>query len=89
MRRLFWTGIGIGMGASAGILVARRLRKTREALTPSGIAGALAGAVSGLSDAIRDFGAEVRAGMAEREAELNEALGFSGDPYPDEPLVDR
>lgn len=89
MRRLFWTGIGIGVGATAGVLVARRLRKTREALTPSGIAGALAGAVSGLTDAVRDFGADVKAGMAEREAELNEALGFDGDPYPDEPLVDR
>ena len=31
----------------------------------------------------QEFGAEVRAGMAEREAELNDALGF-GDPYPDE-----
>jgi hypothetical protein len=86
---VFWTGIGVGFGATAGVLVARRLRKTREALTPSGIAGVLAGAVSGLGDAIRDFGVEVRAGMAEREAELNDALGFSGDPYPDEPLVDR
>jgi hypothetical protein len=89
MRRLFWTGIGVGLGATAGILVAKRLRKTREALTPSGIAGALAGAVSGLTDAIREFTVEVKAGMAEREAELNDALGFGGDPYPDEPLVDR
>ena len=68
IRRVFWTGIGVGFGATAGVL---------------------AGAVSGLGDAIRDFGAEVRAGMAEREAELNDALGFSGDPYPDEPLVQR
>lgn len=83
MRRLFWTSIGVGFGATAGVLVARRLRRTREALTPSGIAGALAGAVSGLGGAIREFGAEVRAGMSEREAELNDALGF-GDPYPDE-----
>lgn len=83
MRRAFWTALGVGFGATAGVLVARRLRRTREALTPSGIAGAVAGAFSGLSDAIRDFGTEVRAGMAEREAELNDALGF-GDPYPDE-----
>ena len=86
MRRLFWTGIGVGLGATAGVLVARRLRRTREALTPSGIAGALAGAMSGLTGAIREFGADVRAGMAEREAELTDALGF-GDPYPEE--VDR
>ncbi len=83
MRRLFWTGLGVGLGATAGILVARRLRRTRDALTPSGIAGALAGTVSGLTDAIRDFGADVLAGMAEREAELTDALGL-GDPYPDE-----
>lgn len=84
MRRIFWTSIGIGLGATAGVLVARQLRRTREALTPSGIAGAVAGAVSGLTDAIREFGNDVREGMAEREAELNEALGFTGDPYPDE-----
>jgi hypothetical protein len=84
MRRIFWTSIGIGLGASAGVLVARQLRRTREALTPSGIAGAVAGALSGLTDAVRDFGNDVRAGMAERETELNEALGFAGDPYPDE-----
>jgi hypothetical protein len=84
MRRIFWTSIGIGLGATAGVLVARQLRRTREALTPSGIAGALAGAVSGLTGAIREFGNDVREGMAEREAELNDALGFTGDPYPDE-----
>jgi hypothetical protein len=84
IRRVFWTGIGVGLGATAGILVAKRLRKTREALTPSGIAGALAGAVSGLTGAVRDVATDIREGMAEREAELNEQLGFTGDPYPDE-----
>ena len=86
MRRLFWTGLGIGLGAAAGVLVARRLRRTADALTPSGIAGAVVGAVSGLGDALRDFAADVRVGMAEREAELEDALGLS-DPYPDEPAL--
>jgi hypothetical protein len=83
IRRVFWTSLGVGFGATAGVLVARKLRRTSEALTPSGVAGALAGAFSGLTDAIREFTVEVRAGMAERETELNDALGF-GDPYPDE-----
>lgn len=87
MRRIFWTGLGIGFGATAGILVAKRLRRTREALTPSGIAGVLAGAVSGLTDALKDFTTEVRIGMAEREAELTD--GLFGDPYPDEPFAER
>ena len=84
MRRIFWTGIGVGLGATAGVLVARQLRRTREALTPSGIAGALAGAASGLTGAIRDLADEIKVGMAEREQELNDALGFTGDPYPNE-----
>ncbi len=76
MRRLFWTGLGVGLGAAAGILVARRLRRTADALTPSSIAG---GAVGRL----KAFAGDVREGMAEREAELHEALS-GGDPYPDE-----
>jgi hypothetical protein len=47
----------------------------------------LAGAVSGLTDALKDFTTEVRIGMAEREAELTD--GLFGDPYPDEPLAER
>ena len=67
MKRLLWTTLGIGFGASAGILVARRLRRTAEAFTPSSIAGGLAGAVKG-------FVADVKEGMAEREIELYDAL---------------
>ena len=68
MRRMFWTTLGIGFGAVSGVLVARRLRRTAEAFTPSSIAGGVAGAVKG-------FMADVREGMAEREAELYDALG--------------
>ncbi|HVE98087.1 MAG TPA: hypothetical protein VNA12_02805 [Mycobacteriales bacterium] len=76
MRRLFWTALGIGFGATGGILVARRLRRTADALMPSEVGGALAGAVSGLADSVRGFTAEVRAGMAEREDELITSLGL-------------
>ncbi len=76
MRRLFWVSLGVGFGGAAGVLVARRIRRTREALTPESIAGVLAGAVGGLTDAVRAFAAEVRAGMAEREAQLREGLGI-------------
>jgi hypothetical protein len=68
MRRLFWTALGIGFGAVGGVLVAKRLRRTAEAFTPSSIAGGLAGSVKGFID-------DVREGMAEREADLYEALG--------------
>ena len=86
MRRIFWTTLGLGFGATAGILAARRLRRTKDALTPSGLAGAVVGALSGVGDALRDFADDIREGMTEREAELTAALGLD-DPYPDEPAV--
>jgi hypothetical protein len=76
MRRIFWTALGVGFGASAGILVARRIKRTTEALAPTELGGALAGAISGLADSVREFAGEVRAGMAEREDELITALGI-------------
>ncbi len=82
IRRVFWTGLGIGLGAAGGILVARQLRRTREALTPSSLGGAVVGALSGLTEVIRDFADEVRIGMEEREFELATALGLD-TPGPD------
>ena len=84
IRRIFWTGLGVGLGAASGILVARRLRRTAEAFTPTAIVGGLGGAVAGLGETIRGFAGEVRAGMHEREDELYSALGVDPEPYPDE-----
>jgi hypothetical protein len=81
MRRLFW----IAAGAAAGIYLARRVQRTAESLTPTGIAGSLGEGLRELADAVRDFADDVRAAMDEREIELREALGL-GD---DEPSSDR
>jgi hypothetical protein len=72
MRRVFWLGIGVAVGA----LVVRKLTKSVEAYTPKGIASA----VSGLGDTAREFAAEVRIAMAEREEEMLEALGVGEAP---------
>jgi len=71
MRRVFWLGIGVAVGG----LVVRRITKTAEAYTPRG----LASAVSGLGETVREFAADVRVAMAEREEEMLDALGVSGD----------
>ena len=68
MRRVFW----IALGATVGVLVVRKLQKTAHAYTPAG----LAEGAQGLGASIRYFADEVRAGMAEREIELREALGI-------------
>ena len=76
MRRVFW----VAVGAAAGVYAVRKVQKTLDAYSPSGLAER-AGSVG---DQLRGFVDEVRAGMAHREAELREALGMA--PAHDVPL---
>ncbi|MBB5789073.1 DUF6167 family protein [Jiangella mangrovi] len=75
MSKLFW----VALGATAGVLVVRRLTRAAESLTPEGAADRVAGGLRNLGDAVREFTDEVRAGMAERDAELRYALGIAPD----------
>ena len=63
--RLFY----VVLGATAGVLLVRRLTRAAESWTPEGMTNRLGSAVGGFVDNIRD-------GMAEREAELRSALGI-------------
>ena len=72
-RRLFY----IALGATAGVLIVRKLTETANKLTPNAMTQGVVGALGGLGDAIRGFGEEVRLGMAEREEELRDGLGFN------------
>jgi hypothetical protein len=78
MRRLFWLAMGITIGA----LIVRKLSRAAEKLTPSGMANGLGGALSDLAVSIRDFAADIREAMDEREAELREATGLDGSTGP-------
>ncbi|HEX6328462.1 MAG TPA: DUF6167 family protein [Jiangellaceae bacterium] len=73
MRRLFW----VALGATAGILVARQITRSARNLTPDGAAHRVAGALGGFTEALREFADDVKAGMAERDIELREALGIA------------
>ncbi|MDX6254342.1 MAG: hypothetical protein QOJ11_676 [Frankiales bacterium] len=75
MRRLFW----IGLGASVGILVVRKVQKTADSLSPSGVAGSVRSGLADLTEAVRDFGDEVQVAMLERETELRTVLGLDDD----------
>ena len=74
MRRLFW----LAMGITIGVLVMRKLSKMAAKLTPGGMAQGLAASLGDLADSLRDFGADVREAMAEREAALREGTGLDG-----------
>jgi hypothetical protein len=63
--RLFY----VVLGATAGVLLVRRLTRAAEAWTPEGMTNRLGSAITGFVENIRD-------GMAERESELRSALGI-------------
>ncbi len=75
MKRVFW----VALGATAGVLVVRKLSRTAEAYTPEGVGRSL----SSLADAVREMADVVREGMAEREAELRLALGVDAGTVDD------
>jgi hypothetical protein len=66
MKRLFWLGVGL----AAGTYIAHRAQAAAQSLTPAGIGANLADGLRELGAGLGAFGAEVRAGMAEREHEL-------------------
>jgi hypothetical protein len=77
MRRLFW----VAMGITIGVLVVRKLSSAAEKLTPGSIGRSIADGLSDLADAIGEFGADIRAAAAEREAEIRSGTGLDA-PLP-------
>jgi len=70
IKRLFWLGLGVAVG----VVVVRQVSKTVEAYSPSSLAGSARNSAAGLLDTVRDFVADVREGMAEREDEIHAAI---------------
>jgi len=79
MRRLFW----VALGATAGVLVVRKLTKAAQAYSPSGLAEGLSGGLSDFGEGLREMAEAVREGMADREIELRYALGIDTGTLPD------
>ncbi|TQL74676.1 hypothetical protein FB566_0162 [Stackebrandtia endophytica] len=86
LKRLLWLGVGVAVG----VVVVRKLAKTAEAMSPGGIADRLRETAVTAGDSLRNFMADVSEGMAEKEAELQDALAegrpigeLLEDPYDD------
>ncbi|WP_106398979.1 DUF6167 family protein [Actinocorallia populi] len=80
MKRLFWLTVGAG----TALYAQRRAMRFARSLAPENLAvRAVENAVktgSTTGDRLREFADEVRAHMAEREAELNEAIRLDQEP---------
>ncbi|MDO0928620.1 hypothetical protein QQY24_25590 [Streptomyces sp. TG1A-8] len=81
-RRTFWFSTGVAAGVWATTKVNRKLRQ----LTPESLAATAAHKALETGQRLRDravgFALDVRDNMAQREAELGEALGIGAGPGP-------
>jgi hypothetical protein len=74
MKKLFWVGIGIGVG----VLTARKLGEAKNLASSDG----LNRTVARISDSLQELAEAFRTGMNERETELRQALGLDETPGP-------
>jgi hypothetical protein len=86
MKRLFWLGLGV----ATGVVVTRKAAEAAARFTPAGVGEQVGDGLRELASAIGAFGAEVRAGMVEREDELTQLVQRgSGVPLPFAPTDPR
>ena len=74
MRRIFWMAVGAG----ATVWTINKANQVARSLTPGSLADSAARGAVDLGAAARSFAGEVRAGMLQRELELNRELGLDG-----------
>ncbi len=75
-RRVLWFSIGAGVG----VFALAKARSYLQRATPKAVSARVIQTGAGWSASVQEFASSVRAAMAEREAELREAIGLSGAP---------
>ena len=78
-RRAFW----FTTGAAAGVWATAKVQRKFRALAPDALAVRAADKAVVTGHRLKDFALDVRAGMAQRETELNDALGLNAPPDQD------
>ncbi|MEU6624539.1 DUF6167 family protein [Streptomyces litmocidini] len=77
-RRTFW----FTAGAAAGVWATAKVNRKLKQLTPESLAAQAANKAVETGHRLKDFALDVRAGMLQREAELDEALGLTAPVEP-------
>jgi len=70
VRRLFWVGLGLGVGAASTILASRFVRRQTAKVAPATLAREARGSMLDLAKLVSDSVSEGKAAMQEREDEL-------------------
>ena len=80
-RRAFW----FTTGAAAGVWATTKVQRKLRSLAPDALAVRAADKAVVTGHRLKDFAFDVRAGMAQRESELNDALGLDAPVDADHP----
>ncbi|MFD9328141.1 DUF6167 family protein [Streptomyces sp. NPDC060065] len=72
-RRTFW----FTAGAAAGVWATTKVNRKLKQLTPESLAAQAANKAIDAGHRLKDFALDVRDGMVQREAELDEVLGLN------------
>lgn len=75
-RRAFW----FTTGAAAGVWATTKVQRKLRSLAPDALAVRAADKAVQGGHRLKDFALDVKAGMAQREGELNDALGLGAPP---------
>jgi hypothetical protein len=75
-RRTFW----FTAGAAAGVWATTKVNRKLKQLTPESLAAQAANKAVEAGHRLKDFALDVRDNMAEREAQLGDALGLNETP---------
>ncbi len=75
-RRAFW----FTTGAAAGVWATTKVNRKLRSLAPESLAARAADRAVDTGHRLRDLALDVRAGMAQREDELTDALGLQAPP---------
>jgi hypothetical protein len=74
MRRIFWLALGLGAGATGAILTGRWARQQAQRVAPANVARQASVALRDVGTLLADAAKEFRAGVAEKEAEVQSSL---------------
>jgi hypothetical protein len=81
IRRAFW----FTTGAAAGVWATTKVNRKLRSLAPESLAARAADKAVETGHRLKDLALEVRTGMAQREDQLNDALGLRASPDADHP----
>ncbi|RII19464.1 hypothetical protein DSC45_08260 [Streptomyces sp. YIM 130001] len=84
-RRTFW----FTAGAAAGVWATTKVNQKLKKLTPESLAAQAANKALDAGHRLKDFALDVRDGMAEREDQLNDALGRDAEEPRELPAQQR